>query len=134
MIFKLIRWPLGKLVLLVDFVTRPQPPQRDPALQASIDAATRGMALYQFEACPFCVKTRRAMRRLGVAVEMRDASNDAAHRARLEHEGGRIQVPCLYIPAGDGGAEWLYESNDIIARLEALVTTTEGAAAARSPA
>jgi glutaredoxin len=134
MIFKLIRWPLGKLVLLVDFVTRPRPPQRDPALQASIDEATRGMALYQFQACPFCVKTRRAMRRLGVEIETRDASDDATHRARLEQEGGRIQVPCLYIPAADGSAEWLYESNDIIARLGSLVSATEGAAAARTPA
>lgn len=134
MIFKLIRWPLGKLVLLVDFLTRPRPPQRDPALQARIDEATRGMALYQFQACPFCVKTRRAMRRLGVEMETRDASNDPAHRARLERDGGRLQVPCLYIPGTDGDAEWLYESGDIIARLESLVSETENAETARSAA
>ena len=43
MIFRLIRWPLGKLILLIDFLTRPRPPQRDPALQALIDESTRGM-------------------------------------------------------------------------------------------
>jgi glutaredoxin len=134
MIFKLVRWPLGKLVLLVDFLTRPTPPQRDAAVQARIDEATRDMALYQFQACPFCVKTRRAMRRLGVQIETRDAGSDAGHRARLEDGGGRVQVPCLFIPGSDGNAEWLYESGDIIARLESLVSASEQAAATRSHA
>ena len=59
MIFKLIRWPLGQLILLIDFLTRPKKPVRPEALQAAIDTSTQGMALYQFTACPFCVKTRR---------------------------------------------------------------------------
>lgn len=118
MIFKLIRWPLGQLILLIDWLTSPTPPQREPRHQARIDQATAGMALYQFRTCPFCVKTRRAMRRLGLNIETRDARGDPAWRRQLLDEGGRLQVPCLYIPGGDGAAQWLYESNDIIAYLE----------------
>jgi glutaredoxin len=118
MIMKLIRWPLGKLVLLIDRLTRPAWPQRAPALQQAVDASTRGMALYQFQACPFCVKTRRAMRRLGLNIETRDAQNDPRWRAQLEAEGGKLQVPCLYLPGTDDGDRWLYESNDIVALLE----------------
>ena len=86
--------------------------------QARIDAQTRGMALYQFKACPFCVKTRRAMKRLGLNIELRDARGDMQWRQQLLAEGGRLQVPCLYIPQSSGDAQWLYESDDIIAYLE----------------
>jgi glutaredoxin len=129
MIFELIRWPLGQLVLAIDFLTRPQRPQRPAALQQTIDAQTRGLALYQFKACPFCVKARRAMRRLGVDIPLRDASGDPTWRDQLEREGGKIQVPCLYIPGADGAAEWLYESDAIIRYLTERVAAVEAPAA-----
>ena len=119
MIWNLIRWPLGQLILLIDFLTSPRPPKRAAEEQARIDAQTRGMALYQFKACPFCVKTRRAMKRLGLNIELRDARGNMQWRQQLLAEGGRLQVPCLYIPQSSGDAQWLYESDDIIAYLEA---------------
>lgn len=130
MIFRLIRWPLGKIILLIDRLTAPTPPTRDPALQAAIDARVAGMALYQFTACPFCVKTRRAMRRLGVDIELRDAQNDMTWREQLARDGGKIQVPCLYIPKEGGNAEWLYESDTIIAFLTEQVENADSRAAA----
>lgn len=119
MIWNLVRWPLGQLILLIDFLTSPRPPERAAEEQERIDAQTRGMALYQFKACPFCVKTRRAMKRLGLNIELRDARGDMQWRQQLLAEGGRLQVPCLYIPESSGDAQWLYESDDIIAYLEA---------------
>jgi glutaredoxin len=119
MIWNLVRWPLGQLILLIDFLTSPRPPERAAEEQERIDAQTRGMALYQFKACPFCVKTRRAMKRLGLNIELRDARGDMQWRQQLLAEGGRLQVPCLYIPQSSGDAQWLYESDDIIAYLEA---------------
>ena len=101
MIFKLVRWPLVQLILLLDFLTSPRPLQRSPEAQAAVDAQTRDLALYQFRACPFCVKTRREIRRLGLNIETRDAQHNAQWRAELEAQGGRIQVPCLRIQ--DGG-------------------------------
>lgn len=130
MIFKLIRWPLGKLILFVDTLTAPKAPVRDPAEQAAIDARVAGMALYQFQTCPFCVKTRRAMRRLGIEIELRDAQNDSTWRDQLAREGGKIQVPCLYIPKEGGDDEWMYESDTIIAFLTELTTPADTAAAA----
>lgn len=126
MIFKLIRWPLGQLILLVDLLTRPRRPQRDPALQAVVDQAVQGYALYQFRTCPFCVKTRRAMRRLGLEIELRDAQHDPQVRAELLEKGGKVQVPCLRIPSADGD-RWLYESDDIIAHLQERVQAAEAA-------
>ena len=125
MIMQLIRWPLGQLILLADAVTAPKPPVRAADVQARIDQATRDLALYQFRTCPFCVKTRRALRRLGLSIELRDAKGDARWRTELLTDGGRIQVPCLKIPQPDGSARWMYESDDIISFLEQLVTGEE---------
>ena len=130
MIMQIIRWPIGQLILLVDRLTAPPRPSRPAELQARIDAATRGLALYQYVACPFCVKTRRAMRRLGVDIELRDAKNDERWRNELLQQGGKQQVPCLRIPTADGKARWLYESDDIIAHLEGLVAEASVADAA----
>ena len=130
MIFKLIRQPLGKMILALDAWTAPKPPDRDPALQAVLDAATSEFALYHYQTCPFCVRTRRAMRRLGLTIELRDAQHDPKWRQQLIEQGGRRQVPCLYIPAAGSPATWMYESKDIIAYLERRCAELETARAA----
>lgn len=117
MIMKALRLGLGQLVVLGDALTRPAKQQRTPEAQAAVDQAATNLSLYQFHGCPFCVKTRRAMHRLNVPVELRDASNDKAHRQTLLEQGGRVKVPCLRIEE-NGQSTWMYESNDIIAYLE----------------
>jgi glutaredoxin len=117
MLLKLFREGLGRAVAFVDQVTRPTPMERSPEAQAAVAQAVSGMALYQYFACPFCIKTRRALHRLNLPIELRDAQNDPVHRAALGGEGGRIQVPCLRIDS-DEGTEWMYESTDIISYLE----------------
>lgn len=117
MFIKALRLGLGQLIVGIDFLTRPRKLKRSPAEQADVDAATASLALYQFHACPFCVKTRRTLHRLNLNVALLDAKNDAAARARLQSEGGKVQVPCLRIEEG-GKTRWLYESKAIIAYLE----------------
>lgn len=77
----------------------------------------KGLALYQFHACPFCVKTRRTLHRLNVPVALRDAKNDPVHRQALQEGGGRVKVPCLRIEEA-GKVTWMYESKAIIAYLD----------------
>lgn len=113
-----VRWILGKLVLGYDALTRPKPVTRDAAEQAALDAKTSKFALYQFNACPFCVKVRREMRRHALNIELRDARNDETHKQALIAGGGRFKVPCLQITGENGEATWLYESDDIIAYLK----------------
>lgn len=117
MIMKALRLGLGQLVVVGDALTRPAKQQRTPEAQAAVDQAAANLSLYQFHGCPFCVKTRRAMHRLNVPVELRDASNDNEHRQTLLEQGGRVKVPCLRIEE-NGQSTWMYESNDIIAYLE----------------
>ena len=74
--------------------------------------------MYQFFTCPFCIKTRRAIKRLSLNIETRDALGHAPSRQQLLEGGGVIQVPCLRITTEDDGVEWLYESNEIIKYLE----------------
>ena len=112
-IFKPIRWVLGQIIIFIDWVTRPKPLQRSAEEQAEVDAQTKNMALYHFQMCPFCVKTRRQIRRLGLNIENRDARNDPKWNQELIDEGGKYQVPCLKITKDDGSVEWMYESSEI---------------------
>ena len=117
-IFKPIRWVLGQIIIFADWVTRPKPIQRSAEVQKEIDEQTKSFALYQFNQCPFCVKTRRQIRRLNLNIEKRDARNDPKWNQELISEGGKYQVPCLKMVKGDGSVEWLYESSNINEYLE----------------
>ena len=122
MILKALRNGLGRLIVFGDFVTRPKPMTRSVDEQRAVDEAAKSLSLYQFYACPFCVKTRRAMHRLNIPVELRDAQK-SPHREALFTEGGEIKVPCLRIDEG-GETQWMYESSDIIAYLENRFSST----------
>jgi len=116
--FKTIRLFLQPVILFADWLTRPSWPKRSEEEQKSMDAKTSKLALYQFYACPFCIITRRTMRRLGLNIELRDAQNDPQWEQELIEQGGKRQVPCLRISNQDGKVEWLYESKDIKHYLE----------------
>ncbi|SHH97624.1 glutaredoxin family protein [Ferrimonas marina] len=111
-----IRWILGRLILLFDFLFAPKRAKRAPEAQAKLDAAMSDYRLYQYAACPFCVKVRRSLRRHNLNIELRDAKQEP-HRSELEQGGGRLMVPCLRIEKA-GEVTWMYESSDIIAYLE----------------
>jgi glutaredoxin len=112
-IFKPVRWILGQIIIFIDWATRPKPVQRSAEAQAEVDKQTANMALYHFQMCPFCVKTRRQIHRLGLNIENRDARNDPNWNQELINEGGKYQVPCLKVTRQDGSVEWMYESTDI---------------------
>ena len=122
---KIIRWVLGQIILVLDFLTTPKSVVRDSTAQAALDHATEKMSMYQFKTCPFCVKVRRELKRQALHIELRDAKNDAGHKAELVNEGGRHKVPCLRIEKPDDSVQWLYESTDIITYLKDLVTVVE---------
>ena len=117
MIVKALRVGLGQLIVFGDWISRPAKRKRDATAQARVEQQAKGFALYQFHACPFCVKTRRTLHRLNVPVALRDAKNDAQHRQALLEGGGRVKVPCLRIEE-QGEVTWMYESKAIIAYLD----------------
>ncbi len=113
-----VRWVLGKIILLVDWIFTPKGIERSADDQAQIDAQTAKLALYQYLACPFCVKVRRAMKRNSLKIETRDAKRCENSREELVQGGGNLKVPCLRIEEKEGEVVWLYESSDIINYLE----------------
>ena len=115
---RILRIVLGNIILFIDFITSPRRLKRTEQGQAAVDQATRQLALYQFHLCPFCIKVRRAMKRLNLKIELRDAKNNDMYRSELAEQGGRIKVPCLRITEDDGSVSWMYESSDIIQYLE----------------
>lgn len=113
MIVKIVRNALGLIIVFFDWLTRPKAKTRSQSEQARVQESLKGHSLYQFFACPFCVKTRRALHQLGVSVESKYINKDLKHRTELEQGGGRIKVPCLRIEQGED-VRWIYDSNQII--------------------
>ena len=68
--------------------------------------------LYEFEACPFCRRTREAITALDLEVEIYPCGQGSRHRAAATSAGGKAQFPLLV-----DGDEVLYESEDIVAYL-----------------
>jgi len=121
MIMSLIRWPIGRLILLINFIFSPKSPKRIIEEQQKIDVKTQNLSLYQLPSCPFCVKVRRTMKREGLNIELRNINQKNDYREELIREGGKRKVPCLRIEKADGQIQWLYESNDVVAHLQQLV-------------
>lgn len=115
--FRTLRAVLGPFLLLGNWLTRPKGVVRPPAEQQAVDVRTGNLALYHFPTCPFCLKTRRTMRRLSLNIELRNARSDDTHRTTLIAGGGKPQVPCLLITGAEGSQTWLYESDAINAYL-----------------
>lgn len=82
-----------------------------------------GLTLYHYTTCPFCLRVRVALWRLGVKVASRNILIDSRAERELVAGGGRRQVPCLRIEDKTGAVSWLYESGDIVAHLRAVAAT-----------
>ena len=72
------------------------------------------LELFKMESCPYCRKVLRCLEESGrTDVALLDIVESGDNRERLLREGGKVQVPCLFI---DGNP--LYESGDIVSWLE----------------
>ncbi|NMP30912.1 glutaredoxin [Thalassotalea sp. M1531] len=118
----IIRWFVGQIILFINFLTFPKSPSLSAEQQAQMAEKLKQLSLYQLPACPFCVKVRRAMKREGIELPIRNIQ-DKQHNYRDEliQGGGKATVPCLKIETADNDVEWLYESSDIINYLKAKV-------------
>ncbi|XUO88965.1 glutaredoxin [Halomonas sp. KM072] len=111
--FRGLRVLLAPVMLVSEKLSTPRSVERSAEEQAEVDAACEALALYQFRTCPFCIKVRKEMARLGLNIELRDAQLDPDHKQALLEGGGKVKVPCLRIAHEDGREEWLYESDEI---------------------
>ncbi|GIU35837.1 glutathione S-transferase N-terminal domain-containing protein [Shewanella schlegeliana] len=108
----IIRWVLGRIILFLNFVFAPKKLKRPQEEQQRIDNATSNMTIYEYRACPFCVKVRRSLRRQGLNIITLDAKQEP-HKSTLLNGGGKLQVPCMKIEE-NGQSTWMYESSEII--------------------
>jgi len=114
----IVRWLLARIILTVDFFFHPRGLKRDQEVQKVLDKETAKLSLYQYAACPFCVKVRWSMQRNSLNVETKDAKRNPEYAEELVTGGGHLKVPCLKIEQEDGSANWMYESSEIISYLE----------------
>lgn len=114
----IIRGVLGALILFFDWVFTPKGIKREAELQSKIDVETAVLSLYQYKACPFCVKVRRAMKRHTLDIHTHDVKRCEISRKELIEGGGKLKVPCLRVEEKNGDVRWIYESSAIIGFLE----------------
>ncbi len=124
---QVIRWVLGSMILFFNWVFTPKSIKREAELQAKIDQKTAGLSLYQYPACPFCVKVRRAIKRNSLNIQTVDAKRCETSKQELLEGGGKLKVPCLKIVGSTGNISWMYESSDIINFLEQQVSELKAA-------
>lgn len=114
-LLKGFREGLGRLIVFLSWVFSPKKIKRTVEAQAQVNKDCEGLKLYQFYACPFCIKVRRHLHKLDLPIQIRDAQA-GQFRDELLADGGQIKVPCLKIE--QDSIIWLYESRDIIAYLD----------------
>ena len=68
---RIVRMILAPILLFLNWITTPRGVKRPADLQQQIDQQTAGLSLYQFKACPFCIKVRRTFKRHSLKVETR---------------------------------------------------------------
>ncbi|CAC9591113.1 Glutaredoxin [uncultured Gammaproteobacteria bacterium] len=118
LLLKGFRNGLGAIIAFISWLIPVSKVKRSAKQQQEVDGETAHIELYQFFGCPFCIKTRRTIRRLNLNIITRDAQNrQGVFRAELLKETGKVQVPCLKI-TDDEKVEWMLETTDIIAYLE----------------
>lgn len=110
----LIRTLLAPVVWVADRLGTRREVSRDASQQAEVDQACEALALYQFWSEPECIRVRREITRLGLSIETRDARLDPEHSRALKEQGGKLEVPCLYIREASGEERWLYNAQRII--------------------
>ena len=110
---KIIRVLLGSIFALISLLTRGRQLKRPDGEQEQVEKELGNLSIYQFQLCPFCIKTRRNLYRLNLPIKYRDAMNDSHSRQELLEQGGKIQVPCLRISNNDK-TTWMDESTEII--------------------
>lgn len=117
----LVRNLLGGIIAFFDVITRGRKLKRSAEAQQQVEQELQNLALYQFFACPFCIKTRRAMHKMNLPMSKRSVSKGSPYRQELREKGGKIQTPCLRINEPDN-TRWLYGSSEIIEYLERRFT------------
>lgn len=114
---KIIRIVLGFVLVTLDKLFSPRPLKITEDQKQSILNNSKSLELFEFNACPFCIKVRRFMKKNNINIDLKDAKNNMEQRNELLNNGGKIQVPCLKISKNES-TQWLYESSDIIKYLE----------------
>ncbi|WP_428087665.1 glutaredoxin family protein [Candidatus Thioglobus sp.] len=121
-LLKAFRNGLGALIAFISRLIPTNKIKRDAQAQELADVKAKNIELYQFFACPFCIMSRRVIRRLNIKIVTRNAQaayngSDTKYRQEMLKETGKIQVPCLKITDGDK-VTWLFESAEIKTYLE----------------
>jgi len=93
-------------------------------------ADLKPLTLYNMEGSPYCRKVREALSELDLEYIVRNLPKGSPKRADLKAHGGKMQVPYLVDP---NTTREMYESDEIVAYLDAEYGPARRTAARRTP-
>ena len=70
---------------------------------------SKDLVLYYLKSCPYSKKVLKYLDENNIEILMKEIKENKKAKKELIEEGGKEQVPCLFI-----NSEALYESDDII--------------------
>ena len=90
---QIIRFILGRIILFLDWLTSPRPNKISRTELDAIHNKVKNMTIYEFRACPFCVRVRRFMKKNNINITQRML--EEVFLTEFIDGGGKLQVPCL---------------------------------------
>jgi glutaredoxin len=114
---KIINENLSRILIFIKRIFLPVKIIRPEKEQLLVNEKAKNISLYEYYACPFCMRVRHTINKLNIPIEYRDILRNSDYRINLLSEGGTTQVPCLRIEE-NGKTSWMYESREIIDYLE----------------
>ncbi|NDD58475.1 MAG: glutaredoxin [Chlamydiae bacterium] len=101
------------LLSLFFLVHSPDCQAQSPSFAHEKKAKKYQLELYYTPWCPYCQKVTNYMNQAGISIPLKDIQSDPVAKETLLRQGGKTQVPCLFI---DGRP--MYESDQIISWLQ----------------
>ena len=74
---QIIRFILGRIILFLDWLTSPRPNKISRTELDAIQNKVKNMTIYEFRACPFCVRVRRFMKKNNISQVLVVDNNDS---------------------------------------------------------
>ncbi len=94
---KFIRWFLGRVILLLNFVFTPRGVKRSQEEQSQVNEQAKNAHVMQFEACPFCVKCAAMKRQSWFRFWNFVMLKTWTAPCKLEAGGGRVRKYLAYV-------------------------------------
>ena len=93
----IIRFVLGRIILFLDWMTSPKPIPISRERIEFIQEKVKDMEIYEFKACPFCVKAKNLLKSKGIEYEEKNIAEGYKIQDLLEMVPNARTMPQIWL-------------------------------------